>query len=423
MAEKLTVTQLNNHVHNVLEQDYFLRNVTVVGEVSGVKYYGSSGHIYFTLKDENAAIDAAMWRTYAQKLSFRLKDGDKIVATGKVTTFEKSGKIQFNATSMQLDGQGDLFKRFEQLKAELQEMGYFDQMYKKPLPKYINSIGVVTAPTGSAVQDIIKISKERNPGVRIVVYPAVVQGKGAENTIAKGIQVLDNMGLDVLIVGRGGGSDEDLWCFNEKIVADAIFQADTPIISAVGHQDDYSISDFVADLRAATPSDAAKNVYNLNETLDKIESYKKIIKNNILYKISDRKTKLKDIEKQLILVSPRSKLDGQLQRANDLYVELNKIIREKLLVKQNIAKELSIKISYNHPRNILQKRCDELKRAAIKLDGLSPAKKLASGFSYVQSETGENIKSVKQVHIGDNINIHLNEGKLITRVEEIVNQE
>lgn len=420
MAEKISVTKLNQIIHTLLETDPLLRNVVVEGEVSGVKYYLGSGHIYFTLKDDNAAIDAVMWGSYANKLTFKLKDGDKIVVSGVVTTYEKTGKIQLNCRKMEQDGKGDLFKKFEELKNELSEMGYFDPMYKKPIPKYINNIGVVTSQTGSAIQDIIKIAKERNPGVKISVYPAQVQGKGAELTIAKGIKVLDPMGFDVIIVGRGGGSEEERWCFNERVVADAIFHANTPIISAVGHQDHYSIADFVADLRAATPSDAAKYVYNLKETIDRIEGNKNRIRNCLLRNISEYKTKVKSIEHRLSLVSPRSKLDASYQRANDIYDALNDVIHKKLEARQRKIEMLQVKVSYNHPKNVLAKRQEELKRAAIKLDGLSPAKKLASGFSYVQSESGENIKSVKQINVGDKLDIHLNEGFVKTRVEEIV---
>jgi len=420
MADKISVTKLNQIIHNLLETDPLLRNVIVEGEVSGVKHYQGSGHIYFTLKDDNAAIDAVMWGSFASKLSFKLKDGDKIVVSGIVTTYEKNGKIQLNCRKMELDGKGDLFKRFEALKKELGEMGYFDEMYKKPIPIFINNIGVVTAQTGSAIQDIIKVAKERNPGVKISVYPAKVQGVGAEDTIAKGIKVLDEMGFDVIIVGRGGGSEEERWCFNEKIVADAIFNAKTPIISAVGHQDHYSIADYVADLRAATPSDAAKYVYNLKETIDKLEAHKNRIRNCMFRNISENKSMIKSMEHRLSLVSPRSKLDASYQRANDIYDALNEVIHKKLEMCQRKLEMLKVKVSYNHPGNALNKRRDELKRAAIKLDGLSPAKKLASGFSYVQSDSGENIKSVKQINVGDRLNIHLNEGFVKTKVEEIV---
>ena len=418
MTEKITVSQLNYKIHALLENDMFLRSVLVEGEASGVKYY-SSGHIYFTLKDENAAIDAVMWNSYANKLSFRLKDGDKVVITGKITTYEKNGKIQLSAIKMEQDGKGELFKKFLQMKEELSEMGYFDPMYKKPIPKYINNIGVVTSQTGSAIQDIIKIAKERNPGVRISVYPAQVQGKGAEFTIAKGIQILDPMGFDVIIVGRGGGSEEERWCFNEKVVADAIFNANTPIISAVGHQDHYSIADYVADLRAATPSDAAKYVYNIKDTIDMLKADESRMKNSLLLTYQRYKTLTQSMEHRLAILSPKSRLEALYQRSTDLYDDLNVNIQNKLADRKKALEMLGVKISYNHPRNVLQKRVDELKKAAIKLDGLSPAKKLASGFSYIQNESGQNIKSAKQLSVGEKLNIHLNEGSFAAKVEEI----
>ena len=252
-----SVAQVNSYIKNMFAQDFMLRQVSIKGEVSNCKYH-TSGHIYFTIKDAGAAMNAIMFAgSRAAGLSFHMKEGDQVIVTGSVEVYEKTGAYQLYAKKIELDGEGNLYLKFEQLKHELEEMGMFAAEYKQPIPQYAGRIGVVTAPTGAAVQDIRNVSSRRNPYVQVILYPALVQGEGAANSIVKGIQTLDAMKLDVIIVGRGGGSIEDLWAFNEEIVARAIFDCRTPIISAVGHETDWTIADFVSDRRAPTPSAAA----------------------------------------------------------------------------------------------------------------------------------------------------------------------
>ena len=252
-----TVGQVNAYIKNMFTQDYMLNRIYVKGEVSNCKYH-TSGHIYFSLKDESGTIACVMFAGQRGGLSFRMCEGQQIVVFGQVNVYERGGSYQLYAREIRLDGEGVLYERFQALKRELEEMGMFASEYKMPIPAYARRIGVVTAPTGAAIRDIMNISRRRNPFVQLILYPALVQGEGAKESIVKGIRMLDQDDIDVIIVGRGGGSIEDLWAFNEEEVARAIFECETPVISAVGHQTDTTIADFVADLRAPTPSAAAE---------------------------------------------------------------------------------------------------------------------------------------------------------------------
>ena len=257
VAGVYTVGQVNSYIKNMFAEDFALRSISIKGEISNCKYH-SSGHIYFSLKDKNAVIACVMFKSNTKGLDFRLTEGQSVVATGTVSVYERDGKYQLYAEKITSDGAGDLHKKFEELKKELEEMGMFAPEYKKPIPKYAMNIGIVTAATGAAIQDIINISTRRNPYVQLNLYPSLVQGASAAPDIVNGIRCLDNMGMDVIIVGRGGGSIEDLWAFNEEIVARAVFECNTPVISAVGHETDTTIIDYVADRRAPTPSAAAE---------------------------------------------------------------------------------------------------------------------------------------------------------------------
>ena len=263
-----------------------LRQVSIKGEVSNCKYH-TSGHIYFTIKDAGAAMNAIMFAgSRAAGLSFHMKEGDQVIVTGSVEVYEKTGAYQLYAKKIELDGEGNLYLKFEQLKHELEEMGMFAAEYKQPIPRYAGRIGVVTAPTGAAVQDIRNVSSRRNPYVQVILYPTLVQGEGAADSIVKGIQTLDAMNLDVIIVGRGGGSIEDLWAFNEEIVARAIFDCRTPIISAVGHETDWTIADFVSDRRAPTPSAAAElAVSDYRQTLERLDNLRRRMDRNLTGRI------------------------------------------------------------------------------------------------------------------------------------------
>ena len=276
-----SVTQVNAYIKNMFTQDFLLASISIKGEVSNCKYH-SSGHIYFTLKDQNGTISCIMFAGNRQGLAFRLTEGLQVVVRGSVEVYERDGKYQLYAKEISLEGAGAFYEKFILLKKELEEMGMFSEVYKKTIPANCKRLGIVTASTGAAVRDIIQVAHRRNPYLQIILYPAVVQGELAAASIVKGIEVLDKLELDVIIVGRGGGSMEDLWAFNEQNVAQAIFDAKTPIISAVGHETDVTIADFVADLRAATPSVAAElAVTEVTVTLEKIEQYRNVLKREI----------------------------------------------------------------------------------------------------------------------------------------------
>ena len=300
MADFYTVSQISAYIKNIFARDFVLSRIVIRGEVSNCKYH-PSGHVYFTLKDSGAQISCVMFARDRERLGFKLNDGQQIDASGQVNIYEKGGSYQLYVRDCRLAGAGELYEKYLKLKEELSEMGMFDPMYKKPIPAYVKSIGIVTASTGAAIRDIENISRRRNPYVRLVLYPALVQGEGAKESIAEGIGCLDKLGLDVIIVGRGGGSIEDLWAFNEKIVAQAIFDAETPIISAVGHQTDFTIADFVADLRAETPSGAAElATYEFDELEKELDSFEQAMMSALNHKLMLKRHRLEALNERLM---------------------------------------------------------------------------------------------------------------------------
>ena len=391
-----TVGWVNQYIKNMFAQDYLLHRIMVKGEVSNCKYH-SSGHIYFTLKDDKGAMSAVMFAGNRRGLQFAMKDGDKVVVTGSVEVYERDGKYQIYAREIALDGEGDLYLRFEALKKELQEMGMFDAMYKKPIPKYAKRVGVVTARTGAAIQDIRNISARRNPYVQMILYPAQVQGEGAALSIVNGIRALEQMGVDTIIVGRGGGSIEDLWAFNEEIVARAIFDCSVPIISAVGHETDWTIADFVADMRAPTPSAAAElAVYELSLVADTLEEYKIRLQKGLERQVRHQRQRLANYETKLYYLSPQTKLNErrhQLVMAEErLKAQMNRIFQNK---KQIFALLMA------------------------KLEGQSPMKKLQSGYAYVADATGKRITRVAEVQRGQELEISMQDGSVLAKVSDV----
>ena len=388
MTGVYTVTQINSYIKNLFRQDFVLKNVKIRGEIWNCKYH-TSGHIYFTLKDEDAALNAIMFKTNANNLSFRLEDGLAVEVNGRIDIYERDGKYQIYAESIEKTGIGDLNKKYQELFNMYEEMGYFDQGYKRPIPKYAKKIGIVTASTGAAIRDIITVSKRRNKYVDLILFPALVQGDKAKYSIVDGINTLDKLGLDCIIVGRGGGSMEDLWAFNEPEVVEAIFNANTPIISAVGHEVDFTLADWVADLRAPTPSAAAElAVCDISEVINKIDSMNRRINlafNNTLRAYKDNLDKLSIRLKSL---DPAAKLDKNREDLIKLEDELNLIMNNKL-------KEYT----------------NNLKVLATKLEGQSPLKKLSSGYSYVDNN-GLNVSSIDDVEINDTINIYVKDGTI-----------
>ena len=395
-----SVGQVNTYIQNMFAQDFMLHQISIKGEVSNCKYH-SSGHIYFTLKDQTGTIAAVMFSRYRRGLAFQMKEGDKVVVTGSVEVYERDGKYQLYAREIELEGAGNLYLKFEALKRELEEMGMFDAAYKKPIPRYATRIGIVTAPTGAAIQDIRNIAARRNPYVQLILYPALVQGDGAAASIVRGIHALDVLGVDVIIVGRGGGSIEDLWAFNEEEVARAIFACNTPVISAVGHQTDTTISDYVADLRAPTPSAAAELA--VTQVSD--------IENEIL----DRQDRLYQ-RMGRVLQHKRQQADQMEMRLK--YLSPASRIREKRTYSIQLEDRLQ-----NRLQAILRERRHNLALYIERMKAVSPLEKLNSGFSYVEDTDGKNIRSVTQVEAGERLRIRVSDGVIDTRVEQIQKEE
>lgn len=391
-----SVGWVNTYIKNMFAQDFTLKRISVKGEVSNCKYH-TSGHIYFTLKDETGTISAVMFAGNRKGLSFRMKEGDKVVVTGSVDVYERDGKYQLYAREIDLDGAGDLYLRFEALKRELEEMGMFSPEYKKPIPKYAMRIGIVTAPTGAAVQDIRNIASRRNPFVQLILYPALVQGEGAAESIIKGIRTLDALGVDVMIVGRGGGSIEDLWAFNKEEVARAIFECETPVISAVGHETDTTIADYVADLRAPTPSAAAElAVFEYRAVKEQLSASRMRMGQLLAHKVGTAREQLAHMQTKLHYLSPEHKL-----RENRRYLE-----------------ELKGQIDAQMAKT-LKDRQHRLALLSGQLEGLSPVKKLSQGYSYVADSSGHAVRDAAQVKKNDMLNIHLYKGSLQATVTEV----
>ena len=395
MHNVYSVGQVNRYIKNMFTQDFFLQRIHVKGEVSNCKYH-TSGHIYFSLKDETGSISCVMFAGARRGLAFRMKDGDRIVAGGSVDTYERDGKYQLYVREITLEGAGALYERYLALKQELEDMGMFAPEYKQPIPRYIRRLGVVTAPTGAAVQDIRTVSLRRNPYLQIILYPALVQGDGAAESIARGIRMLDAAGVDVIIAGRGGGSIEDLWAFNEETVARAIFECRTPVISAVGHETDFTIADFVADLRAPTPSAAAElAVDDFASLLDSIEKERRRMSLAMTEKIRRERQNLSFLQQRLRYLSPENRL-----REDRLHLD-----------------QLDERIRSLFDR-ILQRDRQRLLLLAERFSGLSPLEKLKSGYAYVQGQNGKAVTRAGQVRPGDELTIFVTDGQIHARVTD-----
>ncbi len=393
MKNIFSVGQINRYVKNMFTQDFILQKIYVKGEVSNCKYH-TSGHIYFSLKDETGVLSCVMFAGHRRGLAFRMKDGDRVVVGGAVDVYERDGRYQLYAKEISLEGAGALYERFLALKTELEEMGMFAQEYKQPIPAFIHRLGVVTAPTGAAVQDIRNISLRRDPYLQIILYPALVQGEGAADSIVRGIHMLDQAEVDVIIVGRGGGSIEDLWAFNEEKVARAIFECSTPIISAVGHETDFTIADFVADLRAPTPSAAAElAVADFRQILQNIAGLRDRMQKAMQRRAELGRAQLMQYQMRFQYLNPEAKLRDNRQRLADL----DELLRRAM--KNRIAEE-------RHMLGIYLER----------YRGLSPLYKLNQGYSFVSDREGNGIISTKQVHSGDLLEISVTDGVIEAEV-------
>ena len=396
MQKVYSVGQINTYIRNMFTQDFVLNRVSVRGEISNLKYH-TSGHIYFTLKDASAAIACVMFAGARGGLAFRMSNGQQVVVDGAVNVYERDGKYQLYATKIRQDGAGELYEKFLELKEELEEMGMFAPEYKQPIPKFVRRLGVVTAPTGAAIRDIINIATRRNPGIRIILYPAKVQGEGAAESVAAGLAALDALGVDVIIVGRGGGSIEDLWAFNEETVARAIFSCHTPVISAVGHETDTTIADFVADLRAPTPSAAAElAVADVTAWLQALDEDALQLQRIMQRMIKDARSRLRECELRMRYAKPQQRLMQQKQRLDEYEERLRRAMQ-----------------------SLLEQTRHQLALSEERLRRLSPYEKLESGYGCILTEDGRRIRSVSQVAPGEVVQIYLADGRMTARIQEV----
>ena len=391
-----SVAQVNSYIKNLFVQDFLLNRISVRGEVSNCKYH-TSGHIYFTLKDKSGTLSAVMFAGQRKGLTFQLQEGQQVVVTGSIDIYERDGRYQLYAREIKRDGVGDLFERFQKLRDELEEMGMFAAEYKKPIPKYAKTIGIVTASTGAAIHDIINITARRNPYVQLILYPALVQGQDAKFSIVNGIRTLDSMGLDVLIVGRGGGSMEDLWAFNEEIVARAIFECETPVISAVGHETDVTIADYVADLRAPTPSAAAElAVFDYRQFENRLEVLREALNRGVERNLERKKAQVEQYQMKLKLHHPERILNDHRQRLVQIQDQMERRIEERLTDRKH-----------------------RLALLAGRLHGLSPLEQLSQGFGFITDKDGKPVASVKELQKEESLQIRLADGRVETRILKI----
>ena len=397
MSSVYTVGQINAYIKRMFTQDFLLSRVYVKGEISNCKYH-TSGHIYFSLKDETGTISCILFAGARKGLTFRLENGQRVVVFGGVSVYERDGTYQLYAKEVRLDGLGELYERYEALKRELEEMGMFAQEYKQPIPRFIRTLGVVTASTGAAVRDIIHVSKRRNPGIRIILYPAKVQGEGAAESIAAGIHALDRADVDTIIVGRGGGSIEDLWAFNEEIVARAVFECSTPIISAVGHETDTTICDFAADLRAPTPSAGAElAVDDVMRTLEQLARCKDRFQGMMRQRLREADSRLEQYRLQFRLNSPEHRIREMSQLLTEKEGKLQYLIDAKLkLCKHRLAGYIE------------------------KWKGLSPLTKLEQGYVLVTGDDGKRVTAAGQIKEKDRLWLYLADGRVEARAERVI---
>lgn len=400
MAGVYSVSQVNSYIKNMFTQDFLLNRISVKGEISNCKYH-SSGHIYFTLKDKSGTLSAVMFASQRKGLTFTLQEGQQVIVAGSVDVYERDGKYQLYAREIQRDGNGDLFERYQKLRDELEEMGMFASEYKQPIPRYAKSVGIVTAGTGAAIRDIMNISARRNPYVQLVLYPALVQGEQAKYSIVKGIQTLDQMGLDVIIVGRGGGSIEDLWAFNEEIVARAIFECSTPVISAVGHETDVTIADYVADMRAPTPSAAAElAVFDYRQFEGQVAMYHQALTRSMERKLERRRYWLEQYRLKLKMNHPERQIHDRRQHLVEMEDRMKALLDRKMMQER-------------HRLAILSGR----------LHGLSPLQKIGKGFGFVTDEAGHRVETVRRLKPGDMLDVRLADGRVRSQVIETEQME
>ena len=414
----ISVTEANDYIKTLVNNDRNLRNIDISGEISNCTYH-RSGHLYFSLKDRTSVISCVMFKNYCEKLEGRVKDGDRVVVKGTVDVYVAGGRYQIMVSNITYEGEGDLFGEFLKLKAKLEEQGLFDGEYKKPIPRYIKTLGVVTASTGAAIQDIIDISKRRNPYIQIVLYPALVQGAGAVQSVINGINYLENYEVDTIIIGRGGGSIEDLWAFNSEELANVIFDCSIPIISAVGHETDFTIADYVADLRAPTPSAAAELAnFEITEFNKQILEYKEKIHNILYNKIEMKRQKAEAYKYRVEAQNPLNKINEHRMRSMNCETKICALMKNRLEEERICCARCDEKIIVLMKDRLMESKY-KLNVMVEKFRGLSPLDKLSQGYAYVASSDRKTLHSVEQARVGEEVNIHLIDGNVFARVENI----
>ena len=417
MRNVYSVSQINAYIRRMFTEDYLLHNVLVRGEVSNCKYH-ASGHIYFTLKDASGTLSCVMFAGRRRGLSFHMQNGDQVIVAGAVDVYAKTGSYQLYANQIIKDGVGALAERFEQLKKKLLEQGMFDQSYKQPIPSYVRRLGVVTAATGAAVRDIIQISKRRNPFIEIILYPAIVQGEAAPDSIIRGIRTLDELGVDVIIIGRGGGSLEDLWAFNEERVAEAVFDCSTPIISAVGHETDTVITDFVADLRAPTPSAAAElAVFDLRRYDADIDRLLHRLDDAMYKKIQRQRTDLLRLQRELHHLSPDARIRDQRQTVDRFWDRLDQLMTRRIEnARMNADRGDRLDTLMNRRITASRHRMELL---AGSLSHLSPLARLSGGYGFVSTPDGHPIRYAHDIRPADHFRLHLRDGLIEATADKV----
>lgn len=395
-----SVSQINRYIGSLFLKDKALSSVKIKGEVSNCKY-NSAGHIYFTIKDGSSSLPCVMFAGKRSGLGFHMCEGQSVVVTGNINVYERDGKYQLYADQIEEAGQGELYEQYIKLRDSLAAEGLFEQSHKKPIPKYVRSIGIITAATGAALQDILNITKRRNPYVKPYLYPAKVQGEGAALTLVKGIKAMEQLKPDVIIIGRGGGSIEDLWEFNSEALARAIYDCQVPVISAVGHEVDYTICDFVSDLRAPTPSAAAElAVYEYSRIESALVDYHGELYSIIEQKIALARTTTERKRLELGMLSPKRKLQNYRMHEVQASDRLKNAMHDKMIRSKH-----------------------RLSLCAEKLSGLSPLRKLELGYSYITDDLGHNISHVGSVKMGDDLHIRMTDGTVVANVTDIIPME
>ncbi len=418
-----SVGQLNHYIQSVISGDFLLQHICVEGEVSNLKYH-HSGHIYFTLKDAGAAVNAVMFRSYAARgLDFQMSDGQRVLVYGKVDVYEAGGTYQLYAQKIEEAGRGDLYREYELRKKKFEEMGYFSELYKRSIPPYAMRVGIVTAPDGAAIQDIIKVTRTRNPYVQLILSPAQVQGKAAAPSIARAIERLDRLHPDVMIVGRGGGSIEDLWAFNEEEVVEAIFNCSTPVISAVGHETDFTLADFAADHRSPTPSAAAEKAVFEYKTFElQLEGCRDRLTHLMRDRIRQSSLKLSGLDARLRSHRPAMELQEKRHLLENMADKMRSLVQKQLQTADLDLDRAENAIS-GAMHAALEMNRHRLELLSGTLDAHSPLKRLAAGYGYLQDRTGKGIVNISQLKTGDAFSVFLRDGRIEAAVQALKEED